>query len=64
MAETKAKTSVQPEREVWEITIDDNPKFCGTGAGGVQFANGKAKTDSKRMAKWFSEHPGYTVTAI
>lgn len=43
------------------VTIDNNPNFCGKGAGGVQFANGRAETESDRMAKWFKTHPGYTV---
>lgn len=72
MADTKAKTATEPaeaktksvQAKAWEIAIDANSGFCGTGAGGVQFANGKAKTDSARMAKWFKEHPGYTVTEV
>ena len=44
------------------IKVNNNSDFCGKGAGGVQFANGEARTDSARMAAWFKEHPGYTVT--
>lgn len=43
------------------VTVKNNPDFCGKGAGGVHFANGKAEIDSDRMAKWFKTHPGYIV---
>lgn len=46
------------------VTIENNPKFCGKGAGGVQFANGKAVVTSERMANWFKEHNGYKVVAV
>ncbi len=44
------------------VKVKNNPQFCGIGAGGVQFANGKARVQSVRMAQWFREHPGYEVT--
>lgn len=44
------------------VEVKNNPNFCGIGAGGVQFANGKATVESERLANWFKEHPGYTVT--
>lgn len=44
------------------VTVKNNPNFCGKGAGGVQFANGKAEIDSDRMASWFKNRPGYDVT--
>ena len=44
------------------VTVKNNPTFCGKGAGGVQFANGKAEVNSDRMAQWFKDHPGYDVT--
>ncbi|MCB5504743.1 hypothetical protein LIP66_08885 [Coprococcus eutactus] len=47
----------------WIVSVNGNPSYCGIGAGGVQFANGKAEITSKRMADWFMEHDGYTVTA-
>lgn len=47
---------------VFVITVENNPSYCGIGAGGVQFANGKAEIKNKRMADWFKEHDGYTVT--
>ena len=43
----------------YEITVD-----CGVGAGGVQFAYGKAQITAGRMVEWFREHEGYTVTEI
>lgn len=43
------------------VTVKNNSNFCGKGAGGVQFANGKAEVDSDRMANWFKTHPGYIV---
>lgn len=46
----------------WIVSVNGNPSYCGIGAGGVQFANGKAEITSKRMADWFTEHDGYTVT--
>ena len=52
-AETKVKTYI--------VTVKNNPNFVGIGAGGVQFANGKAEGVSERMAAWFREHPGYEV---
>ena len=45
------------------VSVKNNPKFCGVGAGGVQFANGTATITSVRMANWFKEHPGYDVKA-
>ena len=45
----------------YTVRIKNNPKFCGKGAGGVQFANGKAEGVSPRMAEWFKEHKGYEV---
>lgn len=46
----------------WLVKITANPSFCGVGAGGVQFANGKAVTENVRMAQWFREHNGYEVS--
>lgn len=46
------------------VTVKNNPEFCGKGAGGVQFANGKAENVTERMAAWFKEHPGYDVKEI
>lgn len=46
----------------WVVTVKGNPNFVGKGAGGVQFANGKAEITSERLANWFREHKGYEVT--
>ena len=49
--------------KTYTVTVKNNPNFVGLGAGGVQFANGKAENVNERMANWFKEHPGYEVTA-
>lgn len=49
------------EETHWTVKVKNNPDFCGIGAGGVQFANGRAETTSGRMAEWFREHEGYEV---
>ena len=54
--ESKAK------EKKYVIEVEKSPSYCGIGAGGVQFANGKAVIESERMATWFKEHDGYTVT--
>ena len=53
MATKKEKTYI--------VKVKNNKEFCGKGAGGIQFANGKAENVSERMAQWFREHEGYTV---
>ncbi len=55
-AESKAAKS-----KSYTVKVNDNPAYCGIGAGGVQFANGQAVIRSERMAAWFREHKGYTV---
>ena len=35
----------------WLVRVKNNPGFCGIGAGGIQFANGKAMTASARIAE-------------
>ena len=44
------------------VSVDNNPEYCGIGAGGAQFAHGKATINNDRLASWFKEHSGYTVT--
>jgi hypothetical protein len=44
------------------VKVKNNPNFCGIGAGGAQFAQGEARIESERLANWFKEHDGYTVT--
>lgn len=48
----------------YEIRVVGNTEFCGIGAGGVQFAYGKAQITGGRMVDWFREHEGYEVTEI
>ncbi len=48
--------------KTYVVTVKNNPKFVGKGAGGVQFAKGKAEGVNERMAQWFKEHKGYIVT--
>lgn len=45
----------------WIVSVINGSTYCGIGAGGVQFANGRAEITSKRMADWFKEHEGYNV---
>ena len=53
MAVKKEKTYI--------VTVEGKPNYCGEGAGGAQFALGKATITSERLAKWFKEHKGYKV---
>ena len=46
------------------IEVTANPDCCEIGAGGVQFAHGKAEITDARMAKWDKTHQGYAVTEI
>jgi hypothetical protein len=48
----------------WTVTVNDNPKFCGEGAGGAQFAHGQAVISNERLAAWFASHKGYTVEPV
>lgn len=48
----------------YEVKVVSNPEYCGIGAGGVQFAYGKAQITDGRMVEWFREHDGYEVTEI
>ena len=50
--------------KTYTVTIDGNPEYCGVGAGGAQFAHGKATITSDRLANWFREHKGYTVKEV
>lgn len=62
-AETAATTEKSTTAvKKWVVKITTNPSFCGVGAGGVQFANGRAVTENGRMAQWFREHNGYEVS--
>ena len=59
---TMAKTNKTAKQ--YTVTVENNPNFCGIGAGGVQFANGQATVDSERMANWFRKHNGYKVEEV
>ena len=48
----------------WTVTVDKNPRYCGEGAGGAQFAHGQAVINSERLANWFASHKGYTVKPV
>lgn len=49
---------------MYEIKVTSNPNCCGIGAGGVQFAYGKATLPAGRLVDWFREHDGYEVTEV
>ena len=46
------------------ITVETNPNFNGIGAGGVQFAYGKATIAGGTIVDWYKEHAGYKVEEI
>lgn len=49
----------------YEIAVKTNPNYVGTGAGGVQFAYGKATVAADSpIVNWYREHAGYEVTEI
>lgn len=62
-AQKKAEESATKVKK-YVVTVKNNPNFVGIGAGGVQFAQGKAEVASERMANWFREHPGYEVAEV
>ena len=43
------------------IKVENNPAYCGIGAGGVQFANGQAVINECPLVGWYKEHAGYVV---
>lgn len=61
---TQTKKSKSSKEKSWLVKVNNDDQYCGIGAGGVQFAYGQAVVKSERMAKWFREHDGYTVTEI
>jgi hypothetical protein len=59
-----ANTTKKPDTKgnnTYTVKVDNN--FTGIGAGGIAFAKGVATGVNERMAQWFREHKGYTVTA-
>lgn len=57
MAETKSEV-----KKVEKIYIVETPvkAFCGIGAAGVHFANGKAEMPDGWVLDWYREH-GYKI---
>lgn len=62
MAEAK-KTETKKNETNEKVFIVETPVngFCGVGAGGVQFAYGKAEVNPGWVLDWYREH-GYKVT--
>lgn len=58
---TANATHKAAEAPKWIVKVDGKPAYCGIGACGLQFANGKAETVDARAAAWYREHAGYTV---
>lgn len=48
----------------YTITVENNPNYNGIGAGGVQFAYGKAVIAGGTIVNWYKEHHGYKVEEI
>ena len=61
--ETAEETKKKAPKKVKTFTVTVENNFTGVGAGGVAFANGKAVGVNERMAEWFKNHKGYSVTA-
>lgn len=57
-----AKTETKSKKYL--IEVETNKGFCGTGAGGVQFANGKATIGEGTLVEWYRTHNGYKVTEV
>ena len=58
MAETKTTAKAETKVYIVETPVKN---FCGIGAGGVQFAYGKAEVHEGWVLDWYREH-GYKVT--
>lgn len=41
-----AEPKTESEPTGWTVSVNNNAAYCGIGAGGVQFANGKAEITS------------------
>lgn len=61
-AEKVEEPAEMKRADSWLVKVTGNPEYCGIGAGGIQFANGQAVIHSGRMAAWFREHKGYSVS--
>lgn len=63
MAEKKTETKeTETAVKKYCVKVTNNPSYCGIGAGGVHFANGKATIVEGSLVGWFKEHKGYEVT--
>lgn len=60
MAEEKVTTKKAVETKVF-IVETPVKNYCGIGAGGVQFAYGRAEVNEGWVLDWYKEH-GYKVT--
>lgn len=58
--ENKPKAAKAPKKYMVYTPVKN---YCGIGAGGVQFANGKAEVYEGVVLNWFKEH-GYTVEPV
>lgn len=58
-----AENKTVENKKVEKTYIVETPVkgFCGIGAGGVQFAYGKAEVNAGWVLNWYKEH-GYKVT--
>ena len=58
-----ANNTVDKKEEKVKIYIVETPvkNYCGIGAGGVHFANGKAEVSEGVVLNWF-KRKGYKVT--
>lgn len=63
MAENSIQKKAGTQQTVPEKYIVETPvvNYCGIGAGGVQFAYGKAEVCAGTVLEWYKEH-GYKVT--
>lgn len=59
-----AAAKVKDEVKEYRVVVKDNPGYCGTGAGGAQFAHGEAHITNKNLAGWFATHEGYEVEGL
>lgn len=60
----KAKTTEKKNVKGYMITVKGKPNYNGIGAGGVQFAYGKATVAGGTIVNWYKEHEGYEVEEI
>ena len=58
--ENKPKAAKAPKKYMVYTPVKN---YCGIGAGGVQFANGKAEVYEGVVLNWFKEH-GYTIEPV